>query len=186
MPARNKTIRVHKFLRLLFGDVTTTFDVLAILLGSCILTIYIWLQTYDTGISTGLRALLLLLAIDPGGGVVANFSSGTTCFYANDPKRQFSFLAFHVVQPLLLIIVFPNEMGSIFISAGLILFSSAAVVLLTNHYEQRVVAAMLFLLCASLTAYSPFRERMVSFLIILFALKLVLAFPVNWISHKNS
>lgn len=186
MSSQRKPIRVHKLLRMLFGAYTTRVDVLAILAGSFTLSIFVLVQLTESMLSPWLIALLLLLALDLGGGVVANFTSGTKSYYAEKRSRQFAFLAFHVLQPLIIAGIFPGVWSPVLIVAGLILLSSLLVVKLTDSHLQRVIAALLFLICATLISLLNFDGNTVRFLMLVFAAKLILAFSVGQIDPKRN
>jgi hypothetical protein len=87
---QNKKIQVHKFLFELFGRETTTFDLLAIVIGSLSFAGLMPILKWNTDISNFKLIILTILALDIAGGVVANFTTGTNIYF----KKTILFCSF--------------------------------------------------------------------------------------------
>ena len=103
MKIQNKKIQVHKFLFELFGRETTTFHLLAIVIASLSFAGLTLLLKLNTDISNFKLIILTILTLDIAGGVVANFTTGTTNYYAESLRKRYVFVLFHLLQPSILI-----------------------------------------------------------------------------------
>lgn len=121
------------------------------------------------------RMLLLLLAIDIAGGVVSNLTAGTKRFYNGDKKLRVLFVCLHVVQPLLLIWLFPKHALGIGLMAIYTLIAAYYLDSILYASHQKVVAACLLTagMVGSLFADLP---PVANVLILLFQVKLILSF----------
>jgi hypothetical protein len=140
MKIQNKKIQVHKFLVELFGRETTTFDLLAIVIGSFSVAGLTLALKWNTDISIFKLIILTILTLDIAGGVVANFTTGTTNYYAETLRKRYFFVLFHLLQPSILIWIFPNELQAILGISIVALLCSFIVLNLNKHYTQRITA----------------------------------------------
>jgi hypothetical protein len=181
---KNK-IKVHWFFRELFGRETTSFDLLAILIGSVSLAGIILFFKWNADFSVIKKIILTILALDIGGGVVANFTSGTNDYYAESLRKRYLFVIFHLAQPSLLIWIFPSELVAIL---GVMLFSLACSIIvlrLNSPQNQRIIAVTLLLLTMILSALLNYTDPMAQLIMQFFSIKLILAFGVNWTAINN-
>ena len=181
---KNK-IKVHRFFRELFGRETTSFDLLAILIGSVSLAGIILFFKWNADFSVIKKTVLTILALDIGGGVVANFTSGTNNYYAESLSKRYIFILFHLAQPSLLIWIFPSELVAIL---GVMLFSLACSIIvlrLNSPKNQRIIAVTLLLLTMILSALLNYTDPMAQLIMQFFSIKLILAFGVNWTAINN-
>jgi hypothetical protein len=100
---QNKKIQVHKFLSEVFGRETTTFDLLAIIISSVSFAVLTLFVKWNADITIIKKIILTILALDIGGGVVANFTTGTNNYYAESLRKRYLFVLFHLLQPSILI-----------------------------------------------------------------------------------
>ena len=129
--------------------------------------------------------MLTILALDIGGGVVSNFTSGTNKYYAESLSKRYLFVLFHLAQPSVLIWIFPSELVDIL---GVMLFTlscSIIVLRLNSPKNQRIVAVTLLLLSMILSALLNYTDPLAQLIIQLFSVKLILAFSVNWTAIIN-
>ena len=181
---KNK-IKVHRFFRELFGRETTSFDLLAILIGSVSLAGIILFFKWNADFSVIKKTVLTILALDIGGGVVANFTSGTNNYYAESLSKRYIFILFHLAQPSLLIWIFPSELVAIL---GVMLFTLACSIIvlrLNSPKNQRIIAVTLLLLTMILSALLNYTDPMAQLIMQFFSIKLILSFSVNWAAINN-
>jgi membrane glycosyltransferase len=186
MKIQNKKIQVHKFLVELFGRETTTFDLLAIVISSLSFAGLTLLLKLNTDISNFKLIILTILALDIAGGVVANFTTGTTNYYAESLRKRYFFVLFHLLQPSILIWIFPNEIQAIMGISIFTLLCSFIVLNINKHYTQRITAIILLLLSFILSILLNYSDPLLQIVMQLFSIKLILAFSVNWSSIDNN
>jgi hypothetical protein len=140
---------------------------------------------WNVNISTIKKIILTILALDIGGGVVANFTTGTNKYYFDSLSKRYFFIFFHLLQPLILIWIYPSDSLSIMVISLYTLISSIIVLNLKDQYTQRIVAVTLSILCVILTQLLIYSDHLLQIAIFLFSIKLILAFSVNWISIRK-
>jgi hypothetical protein len=182
---QNKKIQVHRYLAELFGRETTTFDLLAIVIGSLSFAALTLILKWNANISIIKIIMLTVLALDIAGGVVANFTNGTTNYYVESLRKRYVFVLFHLLQPSILIWIFPNELLAILGLSIYTLTSSIVVLNIRKHYHQRIVAITLLLLSFILSILLNYSDPLTQLFMQLFSIKLILAFGVNWSSIDN-
>lgn len=178
-------IKVHKFLHELFGYETTRFDLVAIVIASVSLASLTLLFKWNEDFSIIKKAVLTILALDIGGGVVANFTAGTNNFYAESLRKRYLFIFFHLLQPSILVWIFPSELVAIL---GVMLFTLACSIIvlrLKSPNNQRIVAVTLLLLSLILSALLNYTDPLAQVIMQFFSIKLILAFSVNWTAINN-
>jgi hypothetical protein len=182
MKIQNKKIQVHKFLVELFGRETTTFDLLAIVISSFSVAGLTLALKWNADISIFKLIMLTILALD----IVANFTTGTTNYYAETLRKRYFFVLFHLLQPSILIWIFPNELQAILGISIFTLISSIIVLNLNKHYTQIITAITLLLLSFILSILLNYSDPLLQIVMQLFSIKLILAFSVNWSSIDNN
>lgn len=126
--------------------------------------------------------LLLILAVDIGGGAVANMSDSTSAFYSTRPKLRWVFIALHSIHPLLIWLIFPTEMSILAVGATVLAFTSM-VNIIREKEAQRIIAA-LFMVIILIAIYLASLDNIISILLIVYAIKLVLGFAVRWTTER--
>lgn len=174
--------KVHRLFHELFGRETTTFDLLAIVISSFSFAGLTLILKWNTNISIIKIIILTVLALDIAGGFVANFTKGTNDYYNESLNKRYFFVFFHLIQPTILIWIFPSEFLAILGVSIYTLISSIVVLNIKKHNTQRVVAVTLLLLSFILSTLLNFSDLLTQLIMQLFSLKLILAFSVNWIS----
>ena len=174
--------KVHRLFHELFGRETTTFDLLAIVISSLSFAGLTLLLKLNTDISNFKLIILTILALDIAGGVVANFTTGTTNYYAESLRKRYFFVLFHLLQPSILIWIFPNEIQAIMGISIFTLLCSFIVLNINKHYTQRITAIILLLLSFILSILLNYSDPLLQIVMQLFSIKLILAFSVNWSS----
>ena len=183
---QNKKIQVHKFLGEVFGRETTTFDLLAIIISSVSFAVLTLFVKWNADITIIKKIILTILALDIGGGVVANFTTGTNNYYAESLRKRYLFVLFHLLQPSILIWIFPSELIAILGVSLFTLTSSIIVLNIKKQYNQRIVAITLLLLSLILSTLLSYTDPLTKMIMQLFSIKLILAFSVNWDSTDKT
>ena len=183
---QTQKIEVHKFLRELFGRETTTFDLLAIIISSGSFAGLILMIKWNADITVIKKIILTILALDIGGGIVANFTTGTNIYYAESLRKRYIFVLFHLLQPSILIWIFPSELIAILGVSLFTLTSSIIVLRIKKHYNQRIIAVTLLLLSIFLSTLLNYTDPLTKMIMQLFSIKLILAFSVNWDSTDKT
>ena len=137
------------------------------------------LTTY-TDITIIKKIILTILALDIGGGVVANFTTGTNNYYSESFRKRYLFVLFHLLQPSILIWIFPSELIAILGVSLFTLTSSIIVLNIKKQYNQRIVAITLLFFSLILSTLLNYSDPLTKMIMQLFSVKLILAFSVNW------
>ena len=182
---QNKKIQVHKFLSEVFGRETTTFDLLAIIISSVSFALLTLFVKWNADITIIKKIILTILALDIGGGVVANFTTGTNNYYAESLRKRYLFVLFHLLQPSILIWILPNELLAVLGVSIFTLISSIIVLNIKKHYNQRLIAVTLLLFSLILSSLFNYSDPLTKMIMLLFSIKLILAFSVNWTSSDK-
>ena len=125
-------------------------------------------------------AVLGFLSIDLAGGVVSNFTEGTNLFYIQRPKMRYMFISLHILQPVILMLLFPNELKNIAIISVYTLMAMIFINSLSAYLRQRLYAAALTALGLTISFALNISQPIVHLMLILFVIKLILAFSVRW------
>lgn len=184
MEITRRKIKVHKSLHDLFGRETTGLDLFAILVGSITLTIIALLFHLDSELLITPKIILAFLTLDIGGGIIANFTEGTNNYYSENIKKRYLFIAIHIVQPLILSWIFPNNMLKILTFTVYTLTSSLIVTTIKQNNAQKTIAATMVLLGIILTFSFSFSTPLLQLILLVYSVKLILAFSVNWTHSK--
>lgn len=184
MEITRQKIKVHKSLYDLFGRETTGFELFLILFGSITLTIATQILCLGSELSLTKKVLLSLLTLDIGGGIIANFTEGTNDYYSEDVKRRYLFIAVHILQPLILSWIFANNTLAILTLTVYTLFCSFVVTSIQQQNAQKTIAATMLLIGIILTSLLKFLPHVLELILLVYTIKLILAFSVNWTNSK--
>jgi membrane glycosyltransferase len=183
--SHSNKIKVHRLLRELFGLETTRFDLLAIIISAVSFAALTLILNSNSAALATKAIVLVILALDIGGGVVANFTTGTNNYYAESLQKRYLFVVFHLLQPSVLIWIFPNELLAILGVSIFTLTSSLIVLNIKKNYNQRIIAVTLLLLSLILSTILNYTDPLAQVIMQLFSVKLILAFSVNWTANDK-
>jgi hypothetical protein len=183
--SHSNKIKVHRLLRELFGLETTRFDLLAIIISAVSFAALTLILNSNSAALATKAIVLIILALDIGGGVVANFTTGTNNYYAESLQKRYLFVVFHLLQPSVLIWIFPNELLAILGVSIFTLTSSLIVLNIKKKYNQRIIAVTLLLLSLILSTILNYTDPLAQVIMQLFSVKLILAFSVNWTANDK-
>jgi hypothetical protein len=182
----NNKFKIHRLLRALFGLETTRLDLLAIVISALSFAALTLILNSNSDALANKKIVLIILALDIGGGVVANFTTGTNNYYAESLKKRYLFVVFHLLQPSILIWIFPSELLAI-LGVSLFTLTSSIIVLNTKkQYNQRIIAVTLLLFSLFLSTLLNYSDPLTKMIMQLFSIKLILAFSVNWASNDKN
>jgi membrane glycosyltransferase len=183
--SHSNKVKVHRLLRELFGLETTRFDLLAIIISAVSFAALTLILNSNSAALATKAIVLIILALDIGGGVVANFTTGTNNYYAESLQKRYLFVVFHLLQPSVLIWIFPNELLAILGVSIFTLTSSLIVLNIKKNYNQRIIAVTLLLLSLILSTILNYTDPLAQVIMQLFSVKLILAFSVNWTANDK-
>lgn len=173
-------VKIPKFLHEFHGKESSRFDLFITYFGALVVTFLVLVFAWPPDLSSIEKIVLVLLLLDIAGGVVANLTPGTKAFYANNPTKRKIFIGLHVLQPLLLIWLFPEQIILIGMISGLVLLMTFIINQIENILKQRVISATALMVVILLTMIFESGNRLVEFILVLYAIKLMFSFAVRW------
>jgi hypothetical protein len=170
-------IRIPKFLKELHGEETSVFSILLVYLTGLTFGLFYIIYSPDFHIEF-YRWILALLAVDIGGGVVANMTQSTSEYYAKRPKMRWIFIIIHIIHPIILWIIFSKMNGILFVGGTTIIFTSI-VNLISGLSNQRIVSSTFFVI--NLMLLFVFKVDILPLILLtVFSMKLIMCFGVRW------
>ena len=177
----NTKIKVYKFFQIIFGRETTVFALFAIIGSSLLFATLVLIFKLSMETSIVKIVLLTIIAADLAGGVIANFTKGTNNYYLGESlRKRYLFVLFHLIQPTILIWIFPDDLLKILIVSIVTIFSSLLILSIKNQVSQRFFAIFLLFLSLLLSNLLNYSDSLINLLMMLFSIKLILSFSVNW------
>lgn len=182
MKALHHEVKIPEFLHELHGQKATVFDLLLTYLGAVLTTALVLYQAQPIGLEAWQYFLLGFLTLDLAGGVVANFTAGTTQHYKENPGKRYLFIALHVLQPLLLYLTFsdPANMLPLLLITVYAVIAMLVINNIREYAKQRIMGAFLLVLGVTIAFLEPFSQPLMLHLVLLYLVKLLLAFAVRW------
>jgi len=180
MKTLDKKVNIPHYLYELHGKQASIFDLLITYCAAIVFPFIILYLARDMPLSVIKMIALGIISFDVGGGVVANFTQGTNAYYSENLKLRYRFIAMHVIQPLVLIWLFPNALLPIAIISVYTLSSMIFVGNISEHFRQRMVSSFLTFLGLVITFALNISQPIVHIMLIMFIFKLVMAFSVQW------
>lgn len=180
MKAFDKKVAIPAYLYELHGKQASIYDLLINYLTAVIATIIVLYLAWDSSLATYKMVILGILGLDLAGGVVSNFTEGTNTYYIEKPRMRYVFIAFHVVQPLVLIWLFPANLVGIAVISSYTLIAMTIINSIKEHLKQRVYGASLMVIGLALSFLVGEMYPVVHLMLILFVIKLIIAFAIRW------
>lgn len=142
-----KSVRIPKFLHEVFGKESTILELTLTLVFAILSTILLLSKTYSEWQSFGIIQIvvILIMAFDISGGVIANFTFATNNQYKESRKARLIFIAGHV-QPLILALVLGEYYLPCALTWGYTVISAFIVNGFAKHPAQRTIGALLMVL----------------------------------------
>lgn len=176
----DKKIKIPKILHELHGEEATLMDMILVYFTVLLTSILVIFFSWNISIETYKIIILLVLSIDLSGGVISNFTNGTSKYYTDRPKMRYIFISLHVIQPIVLSWIFPDDIFTIVIVSIYTLISMTMVNRLKNHSKQRLLGAFLMTLGLMLPFILSVFQPIVHIMLSLYIIKLIMAFAVQW------
>lgn len=180
MRALKRKIKVPKFLHEVHGYESSIEELIFNYITVLFITGILIIMAKDLDLSIFKLVIYILLAIDLSGGVVSNFMEGTNRYYSETSKRRYIFISLHIIQPLLMYWIFPDEGMNI----ALITLYTLSMMLIVNgikkHSSQRFFAAGFMISGIAVAFALNITYSVLLLLLIIFTIKLILAFAVRW------
>lgn len=180
MQTKSSKIRIPKALHELHGEYANPFDLWVNYLTGFLATAAIVYLANDWQFSLLKLIVLAILALDLSGGVVSNFTTATSQYYAKSKNLRYLFLTIHLVQPAVLTWIYPEYIYEIVIVSGYTLVCTLIVNELAHYEKQRTIASFLMVMGIILTITMGISEAALLIMMLLFVIKLLLAFAVKW------
>lgn len=178
---QTKIILIPRFFHEIHGRTQTSVELFLTYLTGIVAAIPVLANAIESHIPFSRIVVLLILTLDIACGVVANFTEGTSAYYAENSSRRWVFLALHVIQPCLFLWLFPQEQSAILALGALTLTSGCVVNLLQSITIQRVSAITLLIFAVICMLYLiPNSPKVLLLLMFLYSTKIILAFAVRW------
>jgi hypothetical protein len=173
-------IEIPSFLHELHGEISNRRDVaLTHITAWGITGVTVWLSL-QAGHPLWVTLLMAFLMIDIAGGVVSNFTRGTNNYYAAHPRKRIIFLLLHVIQPGLLALMFPDQA---FLILGVMAYTLPISFWLDDRRNpgfQRSTAPFFAIIGITGVLLLPIEFSGLQLILVLYILKLILAFSVDW------
>ena len=184
-----QTIQIPTFLHEVHGERANPLDVILAHLFAVAVTFLTLYLSLDEGLPLIKLILLGILAYDLSGGVLANFSTGTSRHYAASAKARRNFLLLHILQPSLMIYIYQGNDLVLALLCAFIVLGAALVNAQKEAIKQFRLGSLISLVGLTIL-FIPATEltNVQTMLLAFFMLKLPLAFAVNWYalsSKKN-
>ena len=138
-----KLVKIPKFFHEVLGKESTVLELSLTLAFTILSTILLLTKTYSEwqGFELYQIAVILILALDINGGIIANFTLSTNNQYKESARARLIFIALHV-QPLILAFV----LGDYFLPCALIwgytVVSAFIVNRFAGHPAQRTIGSV--------------------------------------------
>lgn len=176
-----KTILIPKFLHEIHGEKALLIDVLLTHIFAILVTSLVISLSWNSELSWFKLIILGILTYDLSGGVLANFSRGTSDHYASNAKARINFLRLHLLQPTLMIYIFQGT-DLVLAAMGVYILFSSFLVNSQKDVQKQLLLGTFFSLVGICFLFVPGvnLSSTEQLLLTFFLLKLPLAFAVQW------
>jgi hypothetical protein len=176
----NSQISLPSWLHSLHGEQSRVADVLLTHLVGWGITALVFGLGFAAGYPWWVNVLLAVLAIDIAGGVVSNMTQGTNAYYSARPSKRVTFLRLHLIQPAVLMLLFPAELILTGLTAASALGVAFAINAAADRSRMKVQAISYATVALTLLLLFPADFSGLTLILVLYILKVALAFPVDW------
>lgn len=175
----NREINIPKALHELHGEKTRLSTLILVYVTALAVAGIALLQFIPLHLPLWKLMLAVVVFLDVGGGVAANLSSSTNQYYQKKASLRPIFLAMHIIHPLILVLVFPQN-ATYFIFVLIFTLASAFVVNVFKDRElQQNLAAALTGIGVCLALLFSVSPIFLYAFAPLFMVKLILGFSVK-------
>jgi len=172
-------IKIPKLFRELHGDIAKLSSIIITYSSGILVSIITIIVTLYLHLPLWKYILLFILFIDITGGVVANLSTSTNQYYKDRNILRIIFLLMHIIQPGLMLLIFPENYQYLIFIYLFTLVSSLILFKIKSSELQQNIAALF--LVVGITASFLFKLNIFSLYLFgtLYMIKLILGFSVK-------
>ncbi|WP_257348735.1 hypothetical protein [Pseudalkalibacillus decolorationis] len=176
-----KPVKIPPFLHEVFGPRSTVLEITVTGLFAIFSTVILMAGTSAEWQGYGFYqiAVVIILALDINGGVIANFTLSTNNHYRENDRARLVFIALHI-QPIILALILQNFLVPCLFIWGYTIVSSLIVNQLYTHPAQRTIGAVF--MAFGLLVLVLFFIQLPTFLTVILAfylIKVSFSFAVN-------
>lgn len=174
----NRTVKIPQWLHDIHGEEASPVCLmLTYIIGILYGAAFLVLLPIDLPIWKSILTFIILF--DIGGGVISNLSTSTNQYYQKNERKRIVFLSLHILQPALMISVFPGEC-IYFIFVGAFTVTGSFIILFIKNIEsQQVIASSLVSIGIFVSLFFIKEYFILNSFGILFMIKLLLGFSVK-------
>jgi hypothetical protein len=165
-------IRLPRLFHLLHGKEPALYEILITYLAAFITSLFIYPIINQASFSELSKSILLCLTLDLAGGLVANATATTAAFYSRNPNLRTVYLYLHILHPIVLVFLFPEDLFGITLISMLALASAFFFHLRRNLADRMLRLALLLLAIILLTFLLPLHHVALQILLLLFFFKM--------------
>lgn len=175
-----KNFKIPNFLEDVFGEEQSLFSIGLILLFAFMVTGFLVERNYQDFASLSIWRVILsiLLIFDISAGCVANFSRGTSSYYATRAKNRWWFIAIHF-HIIILAIALGSSLWSSLVIWIFTIICACFVNFLFHSPHQKLLAGFFLGLGLILTVSLSWDSNILQAMGALFLMKVVYSFGVN-------
>ncbi|MCX7745789.1 MAG: hypothetical protein N2645_02710 [Clostridia bacterium] len=182
-----KTVAIPKFFHEVFGKRSTVLELALTIFFSVGMSIFLLTCTYSEWKELEIWKIIVvvLLALDINGGVIANFTLSTNNHYKAHPKARLVFILLHV-QPVILAHLLWNYFIPCIYVWGYTIISALIVNALIRHPAQRTIAAVFLTMGFSgLFLFFSSLPKFLFITLLFYLLKVVFSFAVDHYAKRE-
>lgn len=172
-----RTIRIPRFLHEVLGEEQSAFEIALVALGGlAAAAAFGALASVGTAAAVA-RLVAIILAADLGAGAIANFSRGTSDYYALRPRLRWVFIAIHLHLPAIALLMGVDLGSSAAVWAYTI--AAASAVNLSSPPRQIALAGTFVAIGTMLIGILAWESPALRLAAALFLVKVAYAFAVD-------
>ena len=172
-------INIPKLFHELHGEKTKLSNIIITYSSGIIVSIITIIINLNLNLPLWKYILLFIIFIDITGGVVANLSSSTNQYYKDRNKLRIIFLLLHIIQPALMLLVFPKNYQYLLFIYLFTLGSSFILFKIKSSELQQNIAALFLVVGITISFLIKLNIFTLYLFGILYMIKLILGFSVK-------
>lgn len=179
-----RTIRIPRFLHEVLGEEQSALEIALVALGGLTAAAAFAAIASSGAASSLARLVAIILAADLGAGAIANFTRGTSDYYALRPRLRWVFIAIHVHLPLIALLIGVGLGSSAAVWAYTV--AAASAVNLSPPPRQIALAGAFVAVGTMLIGILAWDSRALRLAAALFLVKVAYAFAVDHYAAARS
>ena len=174
-----REIEVPKILHEIHGEKTTLLNFILTYLVGISIGLIVILSLRNNELPIWKIILVFIVYIDVAGGVISNLSSSTNQYYQKRKILNLLFPILHVIQPLIMLFVFPKDYKYLIFIAVYTISFSYILKLLRKAEDQQSIASVAVIFGTVISLLIPVQIQVIYSFGLLFMIKIVLGFSVR-------